>query len=479
MIAAGGSRRITPQDWAALVALSLGMVGLYFVPDRGVQFGAFLACTGVASAGWLTLAHGVCTGRFRIGLIPALALAAALRLVMVASPPQLSTDLHRYVFEGSLVVAGENPYLHPPASDAWASYRGEPGTPAHDNWTRINHPEVPAAYPPAAQFTMAGGVLLRGDVYGQKAVFGLCDLLVFLLVWRWLKALGLPPARAIIHGFCPLAMVEFAGEGHSDSLAALGMVAALSLAASRRSWGRVITSGAALGIGIAAKFLPVVAVPFLARDGGQRLPSPRQLGLAAASAGTVLLLYLPFLAPLDEMFQGTGQYYARWSHNGSLFELWYEFTQWVRQVMGWDQDTLDELAKRVIRVPILLGGLLLLGRAWWKGVRPADALLWFFVYWLACTPTLHPWYLGFVLPFLAVRPNPGLLVFCFTVLFSYHVLPPYLLAERAGDPEPPWKELLGWKLVEYAPFFFGVYQLLRPPAARPVPLSPTGEGQHG
>ena len=74
---------------------------------------------------------------------------------------------------------------------------------------------------------------------------------------------------------------------------------------------------------------------------------------------------------------------------------------------------------------------------------------WFFVFFVACAPTLHPWYVGFLVPFLALAPLPGWLAFSGSVMLAYHVVPEWVSQRR-------WDER-GWvRVVEYAPFYFAI-----------------------
>ena len=54
-----------------------------------------------------------------------LLVAAALRLPLIVSPPFLSTDIYRYVWDGRVQAAGVNPYRYLPADPALASLRDD------------------------------------------------------------------------------------------------------------------------------------------------------------------------------------------------------------------------------------------------------------------------------------------------------------------------------------------------------------------
>ena len=56
-------------------------------------------------------------------------LAAGLlaRVVLIPTAPTLSEDVYRYLWDGTLVAHGVNPYPHAPADPALQSRQGQPG----------------------------------------------------------------------------------------------------------------------------------------------------------------------------------------------------------------------------------------------------------------------------------------------------------------------------------------------------------------
>ena len=54
-----------------------------------------------------------------------LAVALAMRLPLLVSPPFLSSDIFRYVWDGRVQAAGINPYRYIPADPALARFRDD------------------------------------------------------------------------------------------------------------------------------------------------------------------------------------------------------------------------------------------------------------------------------------------------------------------------------------------------------------------
>lgn len=435
----------------AAVAVSLCVLALHLVPERGREFSSALPIWLSACTAWAVALRGVARGAWRPSLAEALIVVVALRVAACSLSPAWSDDIYRYLFEGRLVLEGVNPFLHAPLDVDVAHLRST-------TWELINNKGISAAYPPAVQYANALGVSLAGDVstLGVQIVYAAFDLLTFLALWRLLPGLGVPAVWALFHGLCPLVAVEFGAEGHSDSLTIAALVGAMWFA--QRGW--AVRAGVALGVAVAGKYMPIVFLPFLARDCAKGRP-----GACVLACGvTVGLLWTPFLWGGAEIFEGATQYAVRWRGNDSMFAVLHTGLSWVSSA-GWIGGF---EVQKVAKLPILLAGVYVLLRAWWRGRSAAEAALAFFLFFVACAPTLHPWYVAFLIPFLPLVPHPGWFAFGGSVVLAYHVLPGWIETRS-------WAEN-GWvKLVEYLPFYVALVAVLRRgPGAGPRDLRGRG-----
>ena len=207
-----------------------------------------------------------------------LLVAAALRLPLIVSPPFLSTDIYRYLWDGRVQAAGINPYRYLPADPALASLRDPTVYP------RINRAGyAPTIYPPAAEALYAAVALVSSNLVALKATMVGFEILAVCCLLRLLGLAGLPPERVLIYAWNPLPVWAFAGNGHIDA-AAIGLVATALLlrVLHRDGW-----AGTALGFAILTKFLPAVIAPVLwRRRAGWRT--------AAAALATIALLYAAY-----------------------------------------------------------------------------------------------------------------------------------------------------------------------------------------
>lgn len=188
-----------------------------------------------------------------------LLVAAAIRLPLLFSPPFLSSDVFRYVWDGRVQAAGINPYRYIPEDPALTALRDDAVFP------HINRAEyAPTIYPPAAQIVFGIVGRLWSSVTGVKlAMVGFEALAIFCLL-RLLHAAELPAERIAIYAWNPLPVWAFAGNGHIDA-AVVGFVSLALLLRVRRLDG---WAGLALGLAALTKFLPAVIAPALWRRGG-------------------------------------------------------------------------------------------------------------------------------------------------------------------------------------------------------------------
>lgn len=336
----------------------------------------------------------------RAALLVVVLAALAFRLTLFPLPPTLSPDLYRYQWEGKLQLAGQNSYLVAPEERQQLPGPG---------WT--------TAYGPLAELLFRLTAQLDG-VTAFKLLSVLFDLGSLLVLLALLRARGQPAAHALLYAWCPLVVIEFAGIGHNDSAA----VFALLLANFLIIRGRPSVSIVALAASVLTKWFAVpLLLVFFRRTG------VRGLLLFAAAAG---LAFLPFLDAGWSLFAGVSAYVQHWRNNASLFDL-------LRLVTGSD-------AAAGILTATALGGLALVLAA--KRAEPLRASYLLLAVLLLLSPSVFPWYLTWLIPFLCFYPSAGFLLWTATIFLSYHVLIDYTaLGTWHYDP---WLVTL-----EYAPVF--------------------------
>ena len=386
-------------------------VALARVPNLVEAPRTFLVLWGLAFAAYALGAVAVqrIPGRRALGFV--LLVAGACRLVLLPAPPTLSTDAYRYVWDARVARAGFSPWQYPATAPELAGLRDQAIYP------RLNHPGWRSLYPPGAQtFFSAVHVLAPDSVLAMKAALALAELATLAaLVWL-LAALGLPPARAAIYAWNPLVLVEVWGSAHLDALAILCVVLAVRAAVGERH----AVAGALLGAGALVKLYPAALLPLiLARLIGRARVAPTVLTFL----GVVALGYAPALVSGVDALGSLPRYIAEEHFNPGL----------LRSLVGMPQVSLPAAALWILTV------------AWWRRERPLpEAAVWLVGGFVLLSPNIFPWYVLWLVPFLALAPSAAWLAFTGTVALAYT----FFLQQ-------PWAVPAWARVLEFAPLAAG------------------------
>lgn len=342
--------------------------------------------------------------------------AVLCRLALLPLTPELSDDFYRYLWDGHVQLQGMNPYLYAPSDLALEALR----TPWHH---LINHPDVSTIYPPLTQGAFFLVATLGGSVLILKLLWVLLDLAVAFVLSRVARARGRDHRLILLlYLWSPLLIVETAWNGHLEPLGLLPLALVLLLdtkhSPKARSAGAGIWIGMSLALSALTKIAPAAALPPLARRWG--------LHAALAFASIVVAFYLPFAQAGESLWNGLATYSEIWRFNDGPF--------WI----------LDRIFSTE-SPPRLAAGIMVAGVIAWTTYRSMDAeraLFWILGAGLLLSPTVHPWYVLWILPFAALREDVPWLLLSGLVFLAYWGLAPY--RDTGTWPHPFWLRLVIW-----------------------------------
>ncbi len=325
------------------------------------------------------------------------------------SRPSLSDDIYRYVWEGKIVAAGENPYRYPPDSEHLKALRDS------DVYPFINNARLPAIYPPLAQVFFAAAASVSPMPAAMKAFFCLFDIgLIFVLIAAC-RQLSRTAVSIIVYAWNPLIIMEFAGSGHLDSAGMFFLMVSLVLfCAGRNVWSLTSLAGGAL-----VKIVPILALPFMVR----RI----SIGSFAFFMCLVCAAYIPFRDAGSSLFYSLGIYAEKWMFNASLFYLC--------------ALAMDSLGTARIACGIMFAGIYSLILIRYAKAENISANMLYYCVFLVLgatvilSPVVHPWYVCWIVPFLVLYPMVSWIALSGTVFLSYYVLKQY--AETGVWAESP------------------------------------------
>ncbi len=235
-------------------------------------------------------------------LFVVLGVAAAMRAIPLASPMFLSSDLFRYIWDGRVQLHGVNPYRYVPGDLAIWRLR-DAAVFSHINRAMTAR----TIYPPAAELVFAAIAWIGQTPFVVRAAMVAFEAVAVAALCAVLRRCGRPAAWVAIYAWNPLAVWEFAGNGHVDALA----IGFLALAFLAFAWRWPAWTGIALACAVLVKFLPAVVAPALWRRWDWRLPAAGLVTLAALyavylGAGWHVLGFLPGYAAEEGFSSGGG-----------------------------------------------------------------------------------------------------------------------------------------------------------------------------
>jgi hypothetical protein len=260
-----------------------------------------LAIFGVAFAGYFGSIWFAVRIRPSRWLVTVLWIAAvAYRLIILPTVPIQEIDVYRYIWDGEVAAQGISPYRYPPSSVLKAvtvvERQGE--MPADETLRGLVHlvvgephlktilktihfSDLPTVYPIVSQAVFAtvamatphdASPMMRCVL--MKAAVVAFDLATFACVFYLLRLTGKHVGWAIVYGWCPLVLKEFANSGHLDSIAVFLMTLTLAIAVrlilqhftdgSRKTpWRGILLLAVVWSAAIGAKLFPILLLPLL------------------------------------------------------------------------------------------------------------------------------------------------------------------------------------------------------------------------
>jgi hypothetical protein len=311
------------------------------------------------------------------------------RSLVAQSAP--SDDIHRYLWEGKLLNAGEDPY----AVLADDTSR----TPYHDyHWERMNHRDKPTAYPPLAMLSFSWINKLGYSPTSYKVIFTLLDLALIACVLSLLRHYGKPEKWASFYALSPISFLAFSAEAHFDILMVLSLIGGV-LAYSKQRW---IVAGIALALAIQFKLMVAIAIPFYLWR------SPWKMWITFAA--TLILPLLPFVSQLESMISALLLFGAKGSFNGPI----YQFLQYILPEVD-SADTHREIVNRLIASGFALTWLIIAYQFLTRRLTALNASIAALSAFLIFSPIIHFWYLAWIFPFIALSPRASWLSLSITV----------------------------------------------------------------
>ncbi len=317
------------------------------------------------------------------------------RLVFLWAEPQLSQDFYRFIWDGTLLSHGYNPYEQTP--DAWMMQDGlrqwfPLAETLHENMGSLSARNF-SNYPPANQYFFAlcvklGGGGLTGSMLAMRILLILADIGTFYFGRRLLLLLNKAPYAIFWFFLNPLVIVELTGNLHFEGVMVFFFALSLYLLM-KFGW---IWGALPYAVSIGVKLVPLMLLPLMLPLLGIR----KALGFYLLTGlGLALLIYPLYFPDLGAHYLQTLQlWFSNFEFNAGIYRVAEALAEW-QGVKPW-----KFIAQYGKVVPYLTAATALLlclhprmrrSKSWFTG-----ALAVLTVYYLTAA-VVHPWYLVFPL----------------------------------------------------------------------------------
>lgn len=341
------------------------------------------------------------------------------RLLLLLHLPVLSDDLYRFIWDGTLLKNGVNPY------EALPSYHLDQSIPGISSglFELLNSPNYYTVYPPLNQFIfwMSATIGDENWLLNANAIRLLligADISAYFLLKAILNHQGKPRTAALLYFLNPLVVIEFTGNLHFEGLVVAGVLLGI-YGLQKKRYG---LSATGIGLAIGTKLLPLIFLPFLFFSGLRN-----KTWWVPILAGCIALLTLiPMLTPafINGMQESLSLYFQSFEFNASIYFLARAVGYWI---YGYNAiGTIGPFLSLISLITILLLSIIAAKKKWKAGT----VFLFILTTYLLFTTTVHPWY---ILPLVAYGIISS---YKFPIVWSFFIFLTYLGYSKTGFELP-------------------------------------------
>ncbi|MFX0556474.1 glycosyltransferase 87 family protein [Maribacter sp. CXY002] len=344
-----------------------------------------------------------------------LATGILFRLVFLFAEPNLSQDFYRFIWDGELVSNFINPYVELPEilieqsnlviANAHELYNGM-GTLSAKHYSN---------YPPLNQIlfglaTVFGGKTILGNIIVIRGIVILADIGIFYFGRKLLKQLNLSPHLIFWYFLNPLIIIELTGNLHFEGVMLFFFIWGLYLIGSNK-WK---LAGIVYGISISIKLIPLLFLPLFLKHLGWK----KSILFYMVVGITCLLTFIPFYTPefITNYSKTVGLWFSNFEFNAGLYNV-------IKQIAITFDSKPWELIKTYGKITQITTIIIVLSYTFFKSnFKLSDlinSMLWILTLYYFIAPTVHPWYLVFLVMLSILTPYRYALLWSAVVILSY------------------------------------------------------------
>ena len=342
-----------------------------------------------------------------------LVLGIGVRGILFLAEPNLSDDYFRFIWDGTLIRNGINPFVFLPSEIMEWPNAKELGF-TEELYNGFNSQQYYSVYPPVNQFIFFLSAFIgNGNTFVSVLVIRACILLAefgsIYALGKLIQRLNIPIHHLLWYVLNPLIILEFTVNLHFESIMVAFMLGALYAL----EYKRYIVSGLFWALAICTKLIPIIYLTFLLK----RFKVKEWLIVGGTACIATVLFFLPFWNPVipENIQDSLDKYFGYFEFNAGIPYLiryiGYEFYDYsiLFRVMP--------VIKKIFVIFVVIYGV---SAFLFKKNTSIYTPIYYtaFIYFLLAG-ILHPWYITFLIPLGILSKNYSGIFWSLLIFLSY------------------------------------------------------------
>ncbi|MGB5377327.1 mannosyltransferase [Muriicola sp.] len=363
-----------------------------------------------------------------------LSLGMLFRLIFLLAIPNLSQDFYRFIWDGHLVILGENPYMYLPNEILEKSEIIIPQAQLLVEKMEPLSASNYSNYPPFSQFLFGlsvwlGGQNIVGGLISMRVLLLGADLGIFYFGRKVLKHLNKSPHMIFWYFLNPLVIIEISGNLHFEGVMLFFLLLAVYLVILNK-W---IIAAIPLALSISIKLIPLMFLPLFFKTLGLK----KGMVFNTLVVLGILVTLVPFYDALfaSHYFKSLSLWFSNFEFNASIYNIVKSLASSL-EIKPWE--LIKVYGKIIPFMVIALVGVLTIFQ---KNQHPRTlitSMLIILTVYFFLSSTVHPWYLISLVLLCIFSEFRYPLVWSATVILSY-----------SAYSNPEFKESMWLLVIEY------------------------------
>ncbi|WP_406682712.1 mannosyltransferase [Seonamhaeicola sp. MEBiC1930] len=366
------------------------------------------------------------------------AIAFLFRAIFILSIPNLSQDFYRFIWDGSMILKGFNPYLN--TVQSFIDSGNIPivnGQELYHGMGLLNASHY-SNYPPINQicFVLANlfpGTSILSSVIGLRLIIIAADFGTLYFGKKLLTKLNLPVQNIFWYVLNPFIIIELTGNLHFEGVMIFFLIWSLYLLISGRwQWAAVV-----FALSVSTKLIPLIFLPlvfqwFFKTNTSLLLKMTKLIGFYAIVLGVTFLLFTPFISVqfISNYSKTVGLWFQNFEFNASLYYL--------ARAIGYTFRGYNEIGIIGKIIPVIVVLFIMIITFFRNNKTPIQlitAMLLALSFYYFTATTVHPWYVATLLMLSVFTTYKFPLVWSFVIILSYLA---YIHIGTASKSENLW-----------------------------------------